>query len=188
MARPSTYDPLITRCYEVLCKGAGVTRTITAGRFAARLYPGQPADNQHKEALAASERSPTRLAGLVAVFVEQFADTEGTQEFSDVAQYDVRLRVDVSYATPNPAQRSVGAPTVDLVSAALAQAASDAHAIRRALCWPPSMVATTGGLDTGLAGGGGVLPVAFGPVRHDPATQTVTATLYFRAIVFLALS
>ena len=78
---PSTFLPLLTRVYEVVCKGQGSSRTITAGTFRARSYEGQPADNSHKEAL---------LAPLVRAVVESGADVAGTQEFSDRAQYDCR--------------------------------------------------------------------------------------------------
>lgn len=188
MALPANFDPFVKRCYEVLCRGKGAGRLIQAGRFAGRLFEGQDASNQHKESLAAAQRSPTLVAGIVAVVIESWdGGTDATQEYGDRAQYDVRLRVDVSYATPNPSQRSAGAPAVDLITQALTQAASDGHDIRRALMWAPNLVQTEDGTVTGVPGGGGIFAPTFGPVRHDAAAQRVTATLYFRAVVFLAL-
>ena len=47
---------------QALLRGAlprqGAGRLIQAGRFAGRLFEGQDASNQHKESLAAAQRSP----------------------------------------------------------------------------------------------------------------------------------
>lgn len=191
MSLPTSFLPAITRVYEVLCQARGSARTITAGRFKARLYPGQDADNQHKEAVAAEGAAPAIVAagvvpGIVFAFFES-GDDGATQEFSDRSDNRVRLRVDVSYATDSAAKRSYGNPTVDLIATAMTQAASDGYDIRRAIAWPPNMSQTQASVDTGIPGGGGIVVESWGPVRFDAANQLVTISIYFRAIVFLAL-
>jgi len=181
MGSPATsFAPLIQRCYEVLCQGVGAARLLTEQqRFRNRLFEGQTPGSQYMTGI----RSPNRK--LCAVVVQSYANGN-TQEFSDRAHYDCELRVDLSYPVDDVAQRSAGGlATLDLISLAMASAADDAHLVRAALSWPPNMLVTIDGLDTGLPGGGGIQFKSFGPVRHDPGAQLVTASVLFAAVVFL---
>lgn len=128
--------PMLDRIEEVLCDGAGVARTIAAPhRFRRGPFAGQRASEQGTEAMVSK-----------GVYVSVTNAESMTQpEMHNVLSYRLRVRIDLFYHLPDTYMHPQ-------FSAALAEAATDLHRVRMALCYPGNLEATASGEATGLSG------------------------------------
>jgi len=164
------FTPLVERIYEVLCEGEGVYRTLAEGdRFVAKMLPGE------SDAVLAKK---ARVQKLVLVAVDEMLDSVNTQEFSDRAEYAIKVRVDLAYSSPNPIER---ARLIDLMT----HAKNDAHKVRQALGWPANMTATKDARATGVRSG--LAFVRAGGDRLSDQSRLYTTTLSLTASVWLAM-
>lgn len=128
--------PLLARVEEVLCDGAGVARTIAAPhRFRRGPQPNQTASEQGTEAMVRK--------GCYASVIN--ADPMTQPEMHNVLSYRIRVRVEMFYNLPD-------AQMHDSFRDAIAEASTDLHRIRMALCYPGNLDTTASGVATGLSG------------------------------------
>lgn len=127
---------LITRVEEVLCDGAGITRTLDEPyRFRRGVWPDKDQDRQSVDA---------RVQKRVIAYYEGMDPSPDHNEMTANQTYMVTVRVDTVYFLPNPATHSK-------LMAQLNLAVLDAHRIRRALAFPGNLEKTAAGDECGLA-------------------------------------
>ena len=170
MTLPTSFDPLVDRIYEVLCDGAGVYRALAAAnRYTKNTLPNEPDERRAKV---------SRVQKIALVGIDSIADSVNTQEFSDRAEYQAAIRVDLCYHTPNPYERAA-------VITQMTDTHSASHLVRAALGYPPNMATTQAGLVTGLGDGGLVFTRTSNP-RLSPDSRLFTLTIGFTATVWLS--
>lgn len=126
------------RLREVLDDGAGLLRTISAGRFTGDYWTGAAS----LPARALSLQKPR----FTLPFIPS-TRAGGLSEIGSIALYEIRPTIECEYTLPPVVESDTARDAV------LAQAEQDGDVFRQALGWGANLVATEAGAPTGIIDG-----------------------------------